>query len=401
MANKKDFNLEESINKLVIDEYASEIVWDIFRMKLDGLSQQGIADLLNSRGELSPMEYKRFVGLNYTNNFKTNNKALWTAVSVGRILKNPIYTGVLEQGKSQTPNHKLKNRVYKPKEDWLICDNTHEPIIKKQVFEVVTTLLAGDTRIAPSKETVYIFSGMLSCGACGNSMVRKTVPRNDKKYIYHVCSTRKNGGNCSQTGVSENELTRIVLLAIKNHISAISNLESLMVYIQSLSQKEKEIKKLAAGLTIRKDEVERYRRLKLSVYEDFKEGLLEKDEYRDFNALYSQKIADAEMAVCKLRHEIEIFMNGNSSQEHWISEFKEYRNITELSRKVVVSLIEKIIVTDNGTIDISFMYKDEFKRVADVTARLSSETWGETSFLQKAGRSPKGELLAHATRAVV
>ena len=105
-----------------MDEYASEIVRDIFRMKLDGLSQQGIADLLNSRGELSPMEYKHFVGLNYTNNFKTKSKALWTAVSVGRILKNPIYTGVLEQGKSGTPNHKLKNRIYKPKDDWCICD---------------------------------------------------------------------------------------------------------------------------------------------------------------------------------------------------------------------------------------------------------------------------------------
>jgi len=363
----------ENKNQLVVDEYASEVVRDIFRMKLEGLSQQGIADLLNGKGELSPMEYKRFVGLNYTNNFKRNNKALWTAVSVGRILKNPIYTGVLEQGKSGTPNHKLKNRIHKPKEDWCICEDMHEPIIKKKVFDVVTTLLLGDTRIAPNQEAVYPFSGLLTCGVCGNSMVRKTVPRNNKKYIYHVCSTRKKGGDCTQTGISDNELEKGVLFAIKAFVAAVLDLKGLIEYIQSLSQKEREIQKLNASLSIREDEVERYQRLKVSVYEDFKEGLLEKDEFSDFNALYSQKLSDAEKAVSRLRQDIELFASGGSSQEHWMEEFKEYHSVTEINRKMVASLIKEVVILSDGSADVSFIYDDDYYRTADVAERLGGK----------------------------
>ena len=337
-------------NKLVADEYASEVVRDIFRMKLDGFSQQGIADFLNSRGELSPMEYKRFLGLNYSNNFKSKNKALWTAVSVSRILKNPVYIGILEQGKSETPNHKLKKRIYKPKEDWAVCDGAHEPIINKQDFEIVATLLRGDTRIAPNRETVYIFSGLLFCGVCGNSLIRKTVPRNGKKYVYLVCSSTKKGGDCTQARISEAELTRLVLLIVKNFVAAF--FDGLVDHIRSSSRGARE-KKLHASLSICEDEVRRYRRLNLSVYEDFKEGLLDEAEYEDFKAVYIQKSDDAERAACRLRDDIDNFAP---------EEFRE-RNITELSRKLVVSLIKKISVGGDGVIDITFTCADAYKRV--------------------------------------
>ncbi|MCL1862541.1 MAG: recombinase family protein [Defluviitaleaceae bacterium] len=342
------FKSPENKNQLVIDKYASEVVRDIFRMKLEGFSQQGIADLLNAKGELSPMEYKRFVGLNYTNNFKRNNKALWTAVAIGRILKNRIYTGVLEQGKSGTPNHKLKNRIYKPKEEWHICDNMHEPIINKQIFEVVTALLLSDTRIAPDKESVYVFSGLIICDVCGNSMIRKTVHR-DKKYIYYICSTRKNGGSCTQKGISENKLIPIVLHTIKKFVSVVVAVDDLVKNMHS--KRERELQTLKTSLSARECEAERYRRLKGFVYEDLKNGLLEREDYIEFNALYSQKLSDAEAVASALRRNIDAFVSENKECDF---------DVTELNRKVVVSLIEKIIIERGGSVDITFMSRDEY-----------------------------------------
>ena len=40
----------EDKNKLIVDPYAAEIVKEIFGMKMDGMSQQAIADELNSLG---------------------------------------------------------------------------------------------------------------------------------------------------------------------------------------------------------------------------------------------------------------------------------------------------------------------------------------------------------------
>lgn len=96
----------ENNDKLIVDEYAAEIVKDIYRWKIEGFSQEKIADKLNRQGELPPMEYKRSIGINYKISFRKNHKSGWTAVAAGRILHNSIYLGVLEQGKTTTPNHK-------------------------------------------------------------------------------------------------------------------------------------------------------------------------------------------------------------------------------------------------------------------------------------------------------
>ncbi len=350
-------------NQLIIDEYAAEIVRDIFRMKMEGMSQQGIADLLNAKGELSPMEYKRFHNMNYSTSFKINSKALWTAVAVGRILKNPIYIGVLEQGKVTTPNHKLKKRVTKPVSEWCVVKNAHEPIISKQIFDTALGLLKADTRISPKEEKVFIFSGLLYCADCGNSMARKTVTSKGKKYFYYVCTTKKKSEGCSFHCFKEGELIDLVLFYIKKHIESFSDFEKILSLMKSQPHRERELQKLCKGLCLREQEVEKYRRLKQSLYEDFKEGILEKQDYTDFNAVYSQKLSDAELNVLKIKNDID---NIKNTKTHvWIDEFMKRGNIKELSRELVVSLIQKIVVHENGMIDINFSYQDEYKRLCE------------------------------------
>ena len=94
--------LEADKNHLIVDEYAADIVRDIFSWKLEGMSPQDIATRLNHNGVLSPMEYKKSLGMKFATSFKANPQAVWSAKAVHRILKNPVYTGVLIQGKETT-----------------------------------------------------------------------------------------------------------------------------------------------------------------------------------------------------------------------------------------------------------------------------------------------------------
>lgn len=97
---------EQNKNRLVVDEYAADIVRSIYRRKLEGMSANSIADQLNSEGVLAPSEYKRLCGLNYHSGFKTGTHAKWQAIQVLRILKNEVYTGTMVQGKRQKINYK-------------------------------------------------------------------------------------------------------------------------------------------------------------------------------------------------------------------------------------------------------------------------------------------------------
>jgi len=352
----------ENKNKLVIDPYAAKIVRDIFAWKLDGLSQQGIADRLNEISEPSPMEYKRFSGLNFATSFQVNPKAKWTAVAVGRILKNPIYAGHLVQGKESTPNYKIKQRFMKPEDKWIRVENTHEPIIPQEIFDTVNRVLAQDTRIAPDGEAVYPFSGLLFCADCKSGMVRKIVPAGGKKYAYYYCSKNKAGDGCTTHCISEKVLEKAVLQALQNHIASILDIERILRYIDTLPMQQEEVRKIDTQLLMKQEEIEKYKNLKVSIYEDLKSGVIDADEYREFKVIYGKKCEEAEKAAVRLKQDIALILAGKGANSVWIEAFKKNRNITELSRKVVVSLIEWVNIYSGSRVEIRFRYQYEYER---------------------------------------
>jgi len=373
---------EKNRNQLVPDEFAADIVRTIFKWKIDGHSHQGIANKLNDMGVLSPMEYKRSIGLRYTTTFKINAKAAWSAVAVGRILKDEIYTGVLAQGKQSTPNHKIKKRFVKPKEDWIRAFDTHEPIVSKEDFNLANSLLLRDMRISPGEETVYPFSGIIRCADCGMNMVRKTVPSGGIKYIYYVCKSSKIKA-CKTHSISEKVLQESVMTALQTHITNIINLDQVLSFINTLPVKQHEIQRIDKQLLKIQEEVNRYKELKISLYESLIGGIIEEGEYTELKETYSQKGDEAEKAALRLSGEIEKILSNNGEQHFWIEQFKEYHNITELTRKIVVSLIDEILVYEGNRIGIRFKYQYNYESAVNFVQSFNRLLPIETDSLVK------------------
>jgi len=129
---------EDDRNQLVVDDYPASIVREIFQLKLDGHSADRIAELLNERGILSPLEYKKDRGLPHPKKgFADKDGAKWSATAIFHILNDETYTGTLVQGKVGTPNYKLKDLQAKPKDEWHRVENAHDPIVSKSRFDLV------------------------------------------------------------------------------------------------------------------------------------------------------------------------------------------------------------------------------------------------------------------------
>ncbi|MCD5414177.1 MAG: recombinase family protein, partial [Clostridiales bacterium] len=368
---------EGNKNKLTIDENVSDVIKDIFKWKIEGVSQQGIANKLNSFGILSPMEYKQSIGLNFKCSFKTNSKAKWGAVAISRILKNEVYLGTTSQGKFMTPNYKVKKRIEKPKEEWARVENTHEAIISKEIFDVANELLLKDTRIAPKKEKVYIFSGMLICADCRGSIIRKTVKRKEKKHIYYVCSTHKNKKKCSTHTIKHEELQVAVLGTIKSHIRTAISLSKLLEVINDLPIKKREIAKIMKQINNVETELARVNRFKVSIYEDYFDGLLKKSDYVDMKSIYAKKEEDIKSVIKNLRAEYKNFEKNVSPESEWICRFKKRRNVETLTRELLVSLVEDIYVYENKKIEIKFKYESIFEKVKNyIAAAMNGATNG-------------------------
>lgn len=205
-------------NHLVVDGFAADVVRDIFRWKLEGVSAADIAAKLNADGILAPMDYKKQQGFRFATPFRIKSRSPWSATSVLRILKNPVYTGVLEQGKNTTPSYKVKKRVERPRGEWAVVQGTHEAVVDRQDFFSVQKVLAMDTRRSPGGSKVELFSGIVSCGECGAPMVRKTIPSGGKKYVYYVCAAHKTEKTCYAHSIRDAALEKIVLESVQKQI---------------------------------------------------------------------------------------------------------------------------------------------------------------------------------------
>lgn len=359
-------------HRLVVDEYAAGVVKDIFKWKLEGVSQQRIADRLNERGILSPMEYKRFCGMRYQSGFQVNTKAKWTAVAVGRILRNELYTGTMVQGKRTTPNHKVRKTILKPSEEWIRVEDSHEAIINKEDFLAVERLLLQDTRVAPKEETVYLLSGLVFCGDCGQNMVRNSVCRSGKTYTYYMCGNNRTNGKCSSHRINTGQLEQSVFLALQQHIAQTADMGQILAYIDTLPYHQAEVEKADRQLIKKQEEAEKYNRLKTSLYESLVDGLVNKGEYLELKALYDGKLQEAQGTIARLREEMEELLQNRTGGTYWIEQFKQYQNLTELTRHIAVTLIERIDVFEDCRIKIRFKYQDSYERALSLIESMGS-----------------------------
>ena len=364
---------ENNRNQLVVDTYAGQVVKDIFRMKINGMSQYRIADALNEQGILSPMEYKKYLGSHFESSFKVNPKAVWTAKAVTRILTNEVYTGVLVQGKQTTPNHKVKVRQEVDETDWIRVENAHESLIDRVLFDIVQNLMGRDTRTSPNETQVFPLSGLVYCGDCGHPMVRK-ISRYTKKekadtaqtYGYFLCSEKCGKGGCSWHRISENDLMGAVLGAVNLHIQKVLDVQEALKQIENAPSRQLMIQKYQERLSMKEEERKKAERLKIGIYEDLKDGLLDKEEYQKLKAEFDSRIAEADAAEKELKRQIAELEGSRSANAPWMIYFQQFGRLEQLTRWAAAIIINKILVYEDNRIKITFNFEADLNRIQEI-----------------------------------
>ena len=351
-------------SKLVVDQFAADVVRDIFRWKIEGLSPQNIAVRLNELGIPSPAEYKKLSGSNYKTSFQTSSKAVWSHVSVRRILKNEIYLGVMIQGKRTTPNYKTKTVVTKAESEWLRVEGTHEAIISVRDFELVQELLRDDTHCRAGDVTVPVYAGRIYCGDCGATAVRKTVSYAGKRYVYYVCNANKHDKTvCSRHSIREDILGQVIYQTVRHQIDLLLDVDKALRQFENLSWEKHKLKQLDASIEIQEEVVRKNNTLRLGIYEDLRAGLLDRSEYESLKKELAERIAEATAAIEKLNKEKREILDGVSKQQSWIEQFRQYENVTELTRPMVIHLIERINIFEDSNIEIVFRHRNQIEEI--------------------------------------
>lgn len=348
---------EADHNKLVVDGEAAQIVQQIFSLFLSGTSIIGIARLLNARGVPNPSEYKRRKGLNCA-----RGSGLWVDSTVRRILTNELYIGNMVQKKNETVSHKIHVVKSVKRGDRIAVEHTHEPIISDGDFEKVRSLLSRDTRISPNSGRLSVFAGFIKCADCGRAMVKRTVKQPYKTYEYYVCSTYRKMSSkaCTKHAIRVDVLEEVVLTVLNKYISIAVDFDRLSDKINRAQRTGNTSQRLAAELSAKQAEIEKARNILTDIYPDFKAGIISREQYFALKEKYETAVTRGEEAVLKIKEEIKKYSEGLNGNDEFVNSLKKYKGLKELTREIVVELIDDIYISEGGGVEIHFKFKDAF-----------------------------------------
>lgn len=360
-------------HKLIIDEFAAEVVRGIFLSKLQGYSPAVIANTLNREGILSPTEYKRQHGERYRSGWTTDASPGWSAMTVSRILTNRVYVGDLIQGRRGTPNFKIKTVKERNPNEWVVIENNHEPIIDIMLFEIIQKMLLRDTRSPNSQKTVTPLNGMMFCADCQRAIHLKQVCRSKKMFYYYVCSTYKLRSGCSSHSIEKNQLENTILNAIKLQIQTVVDLDEVVSSIRVSEIHAAKLKKLQMQLQEKENELEGYREFKSRLFEAMTDNLIDKDEYARMRDKYRDLEDECNAVIEDLLIKINSVDYEGILDRSWVEQFMRFKDTSELTREMVVSLVDRIIIHEDKRIEIEFNFRDEMAYYREIASGKMKE----------------------------
>lgn len=361
-------------NQLVVDEYAADVVRKIFSWKIAGMSLGTIASKLNELGILSPMEYKKSLGIKFSTGFESAGTAKWAAVSVKRILINRVYIGYMEQGKQEKVSYKVNKRIVKPEDEWIQVKNTHEAIISEMDFLLVQELLKFDGRTSVDSDTANLFSGILMCADCKTPMIKRVNTYKGKKKVFYICQTKNKSLGCSRHSIEEDVLKEILLKEIKTWIDLMTSYSEIMDVMDKMNINYKQVVEYDSQIGVLRNEYNKYYGLKSGLLSDLREGLIDKEEFDEFHSLYTKKCDELELAMNNQKALVKkMFQNGVAAKAQ-LDRYRESKDLGELTRELLVTMVSKVYVHEGKKLDIIFRFSNELKKLKVINQMVQNNT---------------------------
>ena len=300
---KKD---PENKKRWIVDEEAAAVVQKIFALCMDGMGPTQIAKWLQENKVLSPVAYC------YENDLPTTSKRptdpyKWATKTVVHILERLDYLGHTVNFKTSKQSFKSKKVLWNDPADWVIFENTQEPIIEESVFLIVQKIRQGRRR--PTKMgDMGMFSGLLFCADCGGKMYLCRANHFKPEQEYYLCSTyRKDRTLCSTHSIRRVVLEEIVLRNLREAIQYVTQYEDDFVQRaadQSLRERDKELAQKKDTLAQSQKRIAELDVIIKRLYEDNISGKLSDERFIKLSRDYELEQTNLTNLVEHLRQEV-------------------------------------------------------------------------------------------------
>lgn len=333
--------------KWIVDPEAAAIVQKIFSLCVDGLGPTQIARWLREHNVKNPTAYCIERGLP-TSNAPTADPYKWTNETVSRTLERLDYLGHTVNFKTKKQSYKSKKKLWNDPEEWIIFENTQEPIIDEGVFLIVQNI--RQSRKRPTKMgDMGMFSGLLFCADCGGKMYQCRTNEFKPEQEYYICSTyRKDRSVCTTHSIRNVVLEEIVLQNLREAIQYVSNYESDFIREAadiSVRERDKEFAQKKDTLTKAEKRVAELDLIIKHLYEDNVTGKLSDERFMKLSRDYELEQDNLKQVSEVLRKDLKQQEQNKTNVKSFIAAAKKYTDLAELDATVLREFIDKIKVS--------------------------------------------------------
>lgn len=334
---------------LIVDEPAAQVVKRIFRLASEGVGYNKMAKIFREEKVLTPIAYFNLNNPDYFKSDYLRKEFDWHVTSIRAILNNEVYLGKLVYGKQRNKSMKSKEKVRNPKEDWIVVENCHEPIITQELWDTVHKILNAKHRPAKAGE-VQMFAGLLYCSDCGHCLTYSQKQRKDGSYHgAYSCWMYKTHGKeyCASHYITFDTIYELVLIDIQRNLFQYRKNTDKFKSILSRkyqSDSQKQAEQITLEYEQKQKRCEELDKIISRLYEDNVLGRIGDERYESMSQSYELEQVEIKKALPILKSKIDELKRQSDCADNFINVIKKYTIIDKLDAAILNELIDKIVV---------------------------------------------------------
>ncbi len=345
----------EDKNHWIVDEEAAEVVREIFHLCVSGYGPTKLANELQRRKILTPVEYAKSKGWPVRSVKQQDDPFAWDTSTVVHILERQEYLGNTVNFKTYRKSYKQKKTLRKDPSEWQVFEGTHEAIIDKETFAIVQRIRDGRRRLTPMGE-MPILSGMVFCADCGSKMYQVRMRGWDHDKENFVCANyrKKTKAACSSHQIRNVVIEQLLLEDLRRVTSFAKSHEEEFVRLvtdsasRSLNREMKDNRKEYEQSQAR---IAALDKIIQHLYEDNVTGRISDERFARMSATYEVEQQTLEKRVAELQTLMDGAKQKAMNVEYFLSLVRKYTDIQELTGEIIREFVEKIIVFKAEKVD--------------------------------------------------
>ena len=349
--------LDYESGKVRIEEEEANIVRRIFDMYIGGIGVNKIAQIFTKECVPTPNVFARNRAIAEGKSFKKPVSGYWTGSNISSILSNEFYIGTLITRRYRRDGINGKD-VRTDESEWVRFPNHHEAIISQDVFKAAKERKESNKRFNYRQKggVEHLFHGLIYCGECGAVEYAYSRPGLAMQYI---CSNHFRYGKsyCTRHRIKESLLVDIAMdylkIAKESCLEIIASLDGELFSKSDGKPRAETITKLERELESIDHE------MRVIEEQRIKQIIAHPERESSINPIYDAMISTAEQKREVLTEKIARLKKGALGKDESIKRARSAVEIIDqiiesgkITRQGVVAIFNKIIVHENGNIEV-------------------------------------------------